>query len=211
MMKPKDRLKVFSVGFLVGCVIVTFVFMDRQFMKRPEELPTTEKAIQEQAVPGILKAYDERQVPMDSKFIKFERVYPSDEGYYHRVLILSGAFEGQLLRIEETIKKGGVGEPDRVTKVRVMSADKLRVKLKPERATHLFSDRIRSAGYRILRKAEAEGFYVISINASRPESVKQAIDYMRAQSDWVSDAIPDYLDESFLTLKTKSRGSTVQP
>ncbi|MGE9297046.1 MAG: hypothetical protein ACQKBV_12235, partial [Puniceicoccales bacterium] len=111
-MKFKERLKIFSIGAILGAILVSFIMAKRARDAEPElPNPETPEEIQRAATPGILQAYRERRSPMQSDFIEASKLYQHpDADKYRRVLILRGAEPEQILRIEETIIKAAPGQ-----------------------------------------------------------------------------------------------------
>lgn len=196
-MKFKQRLIIFGFGALMGAIIVTIIKAQRARENKPNEpaamvAPKTEVEIQREVVPGILQAYKERQVPMESDFIKASKLYPHpDENTYRRVLILQGQEEPQTLRIEETILKKPQGEF--VDSVRVMSADRLVVTLDPGASSSDFAHAIRDWGYRVKERADAPDAYIVTLGAKEPATVSDALRQINDVAH-VASASPLYLD-----------------
>lgn len=196
-MKFKQRLIIFAFGALMGAVMVSIIKAKRaREHEAPDpaiEAPMTDTEIQREAVPGILQAYAERLVPMESDFIKATKLYEHPaERTYCRVLILEGELPEQLLRIEETIVKKPRGPM--VDSVRVMAADKLVVTLEPGSASNELADAIRPFGYRIRERADAPDAYIVTLGAKAPETVPDAMEQVSVVENVVS-AQPLYLDE----------------
>lgn len=194
-MSPKDRFKVFGVGFFIGCGIVSYILMNKQSERKDEAMPATALEVQAQVVPGIIQAYEERRVPMESNFIELERTLPVDEKFYERHLILKGSREGQIIRVEEYIEKGNGEFADTVQRWRVMAADRIRVVLKKGVSPKMLAESIKPDGYGVVRKLEQENGFIVSLPQSRPESVTVGVEKLLALSDLVVSAQPDYLDE----------------
>ncbi|MEO0796369.1 MAG: hypothetical protein AAFX93_14460 [Verrucomicrobiota bacterium] len=198
-MNFKDRLKVFGVGVLLGGILVAVIKSRRE--PEQNERPSANayqspEDIQRAAVPGILEAYDERGVPMQSDFIAASRLYPhADENKYERVLVLKGQESEQVLRIVETIKKPveGRDEGEKVVNVRVMSVDQVRVELHPGSQSSKLANAIRPWGYRVLRRGDRENVYIVVLNSQEPEAVHDAIENLRTVPE-VSYGSPYFLD-----------------
>lgn len=194
MTDMKSRLKVFAVGFLIGCIVVAVI----KLRKAPAEdavveEPKTTEEIQNEAVPGILKAYAERGVPMESQYIKASRTYAIDAERYRRALIIQGVAANQLLRIEETILKE---EPmERIESARVMAADRVWVKLEDGLASSELSTVIKPEGYRILRFEKENSRYLIQIPKVEIESVYEAVTYLSGLKGLVAESSLQYLGE----------------
>ncbi|WP_309382986.1 hypothetical protein [Cerasicoccus frondis] len=196
-MKFKQRLIIFGFGAIMGAIIVTIIKAQRARDREPATIsasaaPKTEVDIQREAVPGILQAYRERQVPMQSDFIKSSKLYAHpDDNTYRRVLILQGQEPEQTLRIEETILKRAQGEV--VDSVRVMSADRLVVTLESGAASSELADAVQPWGYRIQNRGDAADQYILTLGAKEPETVADAIVNVSGVAHVVS-AQPLYLD-----------------
>jgi len=176
----KERLKLFGLGAVLGAILVTYIMAQRTRQAEPAiRDPKTPEEIQRAAVPGILKAYRERGVPMQSDFIAATKLYAHpDEDKYRRILILEGIQPEQRLRIEETIIKAppGQGEAgERIASVRVMAADRVVVELADGAATSDLAAQIKPLGFRLLARDTEPNSLIVSTPDQRPGSVTDAI------------------------------------
>lgn len=178
-MKFKDRLTIFIIGAILGSILVTVIKSQRAQPAAVVEGPQTAEDIQRAAVPGILQAYQERGVPMQSDFIVASRLYPhSDDDTYIRALILQGEEADQTLRIEETVKKSPKGET--VPSVRVMAADRVVASLKPGAPSAELAAAMKPWGYRIVERGALPDSYILSLTEKRPDTVPEAIERIGA-------------------------------
>ncbi len=191
-MKFKDRLTIFIIGAFLGAIIVTMIKSQRAQDKPVVVEPRTAVEIQRAAAPGVLQAYRDRGVPMESDFIKARKLYAHpDEDKYYRVLILQGQDPEQTLRIEETVTKSPQGE--RVGAVRVMSADRVIVQWRAGGASSELARALKPWGYRLDDRGECAGEYILTLGEKRPETVAEAVERI-ANIDGVVSVEPLYYD-----------------
>jgi len=196
----KDRLKIFAVGFGIGLILLYFILSRRQ-LERPEIIfPETTEEIQREAVPGILQAYEERRVIMDSTFklLVEEQRYPQSDGTLLRILLLQGKDPGQALRVMEySHEEAGVALVDRVS---VTSADQVVVALVPGVNTRELAERVKPEGYRLDRRIEPDGGIVVDLGSTTLAEYESAQRYLQEQTDVVQGVSPLEYDE--IELKT---------
>jgi len=197
-LSTRDRVIVFGVGFLIGCCVVTYILLKKQKGAVTYKEPATVAEIEAAVVPKIFQAYQERRVPMESKFIRLERIYPVDDDMYQRAIILKGERAGQLVRVVETVQRGHGEFADTVQAWRIMAANRVRVQLRLDKTSADLAREIKSSGYGVIARGAAANELIVSLPQSRPESVPAAIDFLVAITDLVESAQPDYLDETLV-------------
>ncbi|MEM8550449.1 MAG: hypothetical protein AAGF10_06625 [Verrucomicrobiota bacterium] len=184
----KARLKVFAVGFGIGMLLLYFILSRREAPAVQEAWPDTPEAVQRQAAAGVLLAYQERRVPMESKFIADSTVERLPSGEQFRQLLLQGKDSGQALLIEEfSSQQQGMLL---VEKVRVLSPDQLIVTLQPGAASSGLSDAIDPAGYRLLRRGQSEEEIVVGIGEVDLAGYMEAVTMLLELKTWVAAVEP---------------------
>jgi len=196
-MKFKDRLIIFGFGLILGAILVT-VIKSQQKRDRKQESPepTTVVEIQRAAAPGIIQAYEERRVPMQSDYVTGTQLYSLPEpNQFRRVLILQGQAEEQTVRIEEYITRRGQEEV--LNRVRVTSPDRLTVKVVPPTSSAQLADEIRPLGYRVVELGTMPNEFIVFLGAKKPETVDAAIEQIGAM-EIVDNVQPLYYGASKL-------------
>ncbi len=189
-----QRLMVFCVGVGLGALLAFYIIKNRGLSER-EGPPTTLAEAEVEAVPKILQTYEERGEPMQSTFIVGEFTQPGPEvGTYRRVLVIEGRQPGQLLRIEE-LQRAQPNGPMKVEQWRVMAADRAVISLKSGVKPASLREALAQYGYRLMRRGEEPGQYVISLGAHEPETVDLAIERLGALGPQITAVTPDYLDK----------------
>lgn len=189
-----QRLLIFFVGVLLGGLLSLYIIKQRGF-ERPGPPPQSLEEAEAEAIPGILKAYGERQEPMESRFIVDEfRERGSEAGEIRRVFILEGQMPGQLLRIEEWQTRGPYGR-QQVNRWRVSAAARARIQLQPGTPPGSVRDLLDSHGARLLRRSDEPDTYVISITNSGARSVDNLIQALESTDEPILNVTPDYLDK----------------
>ncbi|WOO42382.1 hypothetical protein [Rubellicoccus peritrichatus] len=188
-----QRLFIFCIGALIGTILVVYI-MKKRGLEKPEGPPETLEQAEIQAVPGILKAYDERRMPLDSPYIVGSFRQPGkNPGEYRRVAVLRGRLPGQLLRVVE-IQKSLPNGMIELLKWRVMAADRVVAQLNPGTKPSELTSKLGEWGYRLLKKASESDAYVIQLDNSEPEAVDLAIKRIEGLGSPVVSVRPDYLD-----------------
>lgn len=179
-----DRLKIFALGFTIGMVLLFFILSKREADHVELTFPDTPEEIQREAVPGILQAYEERRVPMDSKFIAEQRRKALPEKRFQRTLLLRGKDPGQELIVVETLRqKQGIELAERVI---VWSPDRLVIRLLPGSTPAQLFDRLSPAGYRLLDEGESSGTVIVGLPEVSLEAFAAAQLQLAAQADLVA-------------------------
>lgn len=188
-----QRLFIFCIGALIGTILVIYILKKRG-LEKPEGPPETIEQAEIQAVPGILKAYDERRMPLDSPYIIGGFRQPGkNSGEYRRVAVLRGKLPGQELRVVE-IQKALPNGSIELLKWRIMAVDRVVAQLKPESKPSDLTAKLAEWDYRLLKKADEPDAYVIQLDNGEPESVDLAIKRIEEIGSPVVSATPDYLD-----------------
>ena len=183
-----DRLKIFGLGFVIGMVILFFILSRRQGERKELTAPPTAEAVQMEAVPGILEAYRDRRVAMDSKFIAEQHRQPLADGTWKRTLILRGMDAEQVLRLEEfTHEDSGVDLVDRVV---VMAPDRLIVKLAAGASPPQLAEAIHPLGMSLLAKTPDGTGVTVDIGGSSLAAYRQAVERLQALPTLVADVQP---------------------
>lgn len=187
----KQRLKIFAIGFLAGCALVMVILKNRNAGEREREVPATAEARRDAAVPGLRKVYEDRRMPLESRFIVEDASRMTQErGVRLRSLILEGEFSGQKLRVEEWIRG------DEVIAWAVMAPDELILTLQPGVSTSQLTGPLHKLGIRMLRRGGAEDTVIVALADSRLNAVPDAIAQLADLSGLVRGAQPNYLDKS---------------
>lgn len=194
-MSFSQRLLIFCVGIGLGALLSIYILRNRGLSDR-EGPPTTLAEAEHEAVPKILKTYEERQTPLESPFIIGEVSHPGPEvGTYRRVYVLEGRQPGQLLRVEELQR----AQPDGQIKVEqwhVMAADRVMVMLKEGVPPSSLREALAEHNYRLLRKGNAPNAYVVTLDSHAPECVDVAIERIGSLGPQIIGVTPDYLDNA---------------
>ncbi len=201
-MPTKDRIKIFGIGFLIGCVIASFFIMrkaaQRESVLDPDNLPHPAM----EAVPMVLSAYADRGVSMESNLITEERsLPPNEEGIYRRQILVTGKQPGQSLLIEETLRPLPSGH-NRLLSVRVMASDRMVVTLTPDTEPHTLAAMLRQHEIRILQRGDGERQLIFEIPGERVTSLDESLEIARGLPTLVESAEPFFLDEAYIELQS---------
>ncbi|MGE9294292.1 MAG: hypothetical protein ACQKBW_11815 [Puniceicoccales bacterium] len=182
------RLKIFAVGFTVGLVILFVVLNKRQGERKELTAPPTAEAVQREAVPGVLEAYRERRVAMDSKFIAEQHRKPLPGKAWMRILILRGMDPEQVLRIEEyTHEESGVDLVDRVV---VMAPDRVEVTLTADATPSELAQASQPLGCHLLAKTPDGAGVIVGLGGSSLDDYAQAVEGLQALDQLVAGVQP---------------------
>ncbi|MBC2596047.1 hypothetical protein H5P28_17405 [Ruficoccus amylovorans] len=187
-MKFADRLKIFAVGFTVGMVLLFFILSKRQGDRNELTAPRTAEEVQLEAVPGILHAYRDRRVAMDSKFITEQHREPLPDNRWKRTLILRGMDPEQVVRVVEfTHEEAGYDLVDRVV---VMAPDRLTVTLPAGVSPPQLAEAVHPWGYRLTEKTADGTGVLVAIGGNSLADYRQAVERLQSLSDLTTDVQP---------------------
>ncbi|MDP0495752.1 MAG: hypothetical protein Q7Q73_06040 [Verrucomicrobiota bacterium JB024] len=177
-MSLAQRLKIFAVGFAVGMVILFIILSKKQGDRIELTAPPTAEDVQLEAVPGVLDAYRDRRVAMESKFIAEQHRTPQPDGTWKRLLLIRGMDPEQVLRIEEyTHEDSGIDLVDRVV---VTAPDRLLVNLAKDVSPHQLAAEIHPLGYRVLAKTDDGEGVIVGLGEASLKGYAEAVERLEA-------------------------------
>lgn len=154
-----QRLAFFVLGIVIGSVFVGYIMQQRRTVAAERKqadaavAPVGAEAIQRAVVPGIMTAYNQRRVPMQSEFIKSIVEVPDEPrtGFTERYLLLRGIEPEQLIAIREVAPSDADKVWGKLDDVRIFAADRVQVRI-PETATReQFAAALEPLGMHIIR------------------------------------------------------------
>lgn len=224
-----QRLIFFIIGIAIGSVFAGYIMQQRRLAAGEEKkvaaalAPIGAEAIQRAAVPGIMQAYNQRQVPMHSEFIKneFSIENSPQEGLSERYLILRGQEAEQVLAVYEVTETGADKVWGQLEQVRIVAADRLQVRVKADVDRAAFTAALEPLGMYVVRGLSTENMddpsapvkvtveegerwetpadvtetdlYLVGFPATEASAIPTALQAVRAL-DAVASADLDYLD-----------------
>lgn len=224
-----QRLAFFILGIALGSVLAGYL-MQRSRVSAGREAeakavlaPVGAEAIQRAAVPGIIRAYNQRQVPMQSEYIKSEVFVEGQPqpGLTERYLLLRGMETEQVLGIREVAATGADPVWGQLEDVRILAANRVRVRVAPGVSREQFAAALAPLDMHIVRGLATEAsadpsvpmvvtlpegermetppdvpetdFYLVGFPLEAADSARQAQAAL-AQLDAVASVEFDYLD-----------------
>jgi hypothetical protein len=183
-MKQSDRLKTFGIGFVIGCVIVSFIITGRnekkKSMKQDLLVPQHETmdGIPSDPIPeNAPNAIREGRI---QEFKKFE-----DENGQKRVWLLNFKNNYSLVQLEEEQK-------DETLKYSYLAADQILVTVKPGTYKSAVQEFLKESPWHFRDYHKQPDLYVIGINQPTIDSVYRAIEEI-SKFDLITEAKPDYI------------------
>lgn len=159
-----QRLVFFIIGIALGSVFVGYIMQQRRAAAGHDKqveaalAPVGAEAVQRAAVSGIMRAYNQRQVPMQSEYIKNE-VLVADEprpGFTERYLLLRGMEPEQVLLIREVSASDADKVWGQLEEVRIMAADRVQVRTAPDVSRPQFEQALAAHSMHIVRGLSPE-------------------------------------------------------
>ena len=151
---------------------------------------------QEEAVKGLIGYYVERNMPVQSRFLKEDIREPGPEpGTQTRIALLQGLEEGQALRTVETLTAPVEGEEQRLIDARVMSADKVVVTVAEGVESPHLATALEPVGARLLERL-SESSYRVQLPENDALAVPRWQESLN-QLPEIASTKPDYLDLAY--------------
>ncbi|MFO1448336.1 MAG: S8 family serine peptidase [Opitutaceae bacterium] len=110
-----------------------------------------------------------------------------------RVRILDTDFHRALIRVEERVAQNPNTGREQIIRSVAMVADHVLVKVRPGHSAQTLAERAALAGLRVRRSIETESTILVEFPVTDEDPMPQVLATLRAASDWVDLAEPDYL------------------
>ena len=177
-MTQRGKYFVFGIGFLVGCVLVWTLFLNKPGM---DFAPRSQKELK----PWYGRVYFEKTTPIvaagDEVATHFERIRVIDEG------------SGQLVRLVEVFEKSEqTKNRERVTRRLVMACDAIWVRFKSPEMAHDATVWLKENHFEYEPISDVL-FRVKVVSQQGADAVGDAIESYLKHPEWVSYAFPEYV------------------
>ena len=194
-MPPKHKLILYIIGFVLGCLISTFIFFAKNEVKA-EHQAELDVLKPKEYVHGL----DERaREPISMEMSIAHKDYPLGEnGTFQRILILEGDRHHPVWRAEETLVVDSQFNQEKLVMRKIMAADQLVVRLNKETAATIEQLRpiLKANKMKLIGPGKMEGLFRIQLDGQDPDSLRDAINILSEEKNLVAGVVPVYVKRS---------------